>query len=194
MVAIRFGSLTIRAWAPGHSTWPPDQIPISRSNLANRAASPVAYCETFCFQGNPILHWLTSSCYSCNMSVYDRSVDDNTEVMKHMNETHTPLRESSFYILVSISKRPIHGYGIIKDTEQMSNGRVKLSNGTLFGALKRMIEAGWITRNENASKSGREKIEYRITEYGIDVLNAEITRLKSLVKTSQEFSLKLKSN
>jgi len=105
-----------------------------------------------------------------------------------------PLRESSFYILVCIAKRPIHGYGIIKETESMSNGRVKLSNGTLFGALKRMLEMDWISRNENPELNSREKVVYRITEKGMKVLNAETSRLRSLVNTTKELDLDLKSS
>ncbi len=46
---------------------------------------------------------------------------------------HSPLTESSFYILLSLTK-PLHGYGIIKEVEIMSNSRVKLAAGTLYGA------------------------------------------------------------
>lgn len=106
-----------------------------------------------------------------------------------MDSSYKPLRETSFYILASIAKRPIHGYGIIKDVLEMSAGRLELSTGTLFGALKRMIEDGWIIRHETSNKSGRERIEYRITKNGLSVLNSEIIRLNSLVRISQELGL-----
>ena len=106
-----------------------------------------------------------------------------------MKSSHKPLRETSFYILASIAKRPIHGYGIIKDVLVMSDRRLELSTGTLFGALKRMIESGWIIRLEANNKSGRGRIEYKITRKGLSILNSEIIRLKSLVHISQELGL-----
>lgn len=106
-----------------------------------------------------------------------------------METSHKPLRETSFYILASIAKRPIHGYGIIKDVLVMSDRRLELSTGTLFGALKRMIENSWIIRHETSNTNVRERIEYKITRKGLSVLNSEITRLKSLVHISQELGL-----
>ena len=53
------------------------------------------------------------------------------------------LTEAVFYILLSLQK-PLHGYGIIQNVEELSHGRVKLAAGTLYGALNSLVEKGWI--------------------------------------------------
>ena len=55
------------------------------------------------------------------------------------------LTEAVYYILLSLI-RPMHGYGIMQNVEQLSGGRVKLAAGTLYGALNTLLEKGWITK------------------------------------------------
>ena len=57
-----------------------------------------------------------------------------------------PLREPTFFILLSLSLGPKHGYAILKEVESLSECRVKLSTGTLYGAIKRLLDRGWICR------------------------------------------------
>ena len=59
--------------------------------------------------------------------------------MKNNIRRFSPLTEATFYILLSLI-RPLHGYGIIKKVEEMSNGRVELAAGTLYGALNTLLE------------------------------------------------------
>ncbi len=94
-----------------------------------------------------------------------------------------PLTEVSYFILLSLSPGPRHGYAIMKDVRDLSQGRVVLSTGTLYGALKRMLELGWIFRVEdaNGSASGRERKFYRLSSMGSQILSAELARLDSLV-------------
>jgi DNA-binding PadR family transcriptional regulator len=105
-----------------------------------------------------------------------------------MNELHThiPLREPTFYILLSLSPGPKHGYAILKNVEELSEGSLQLSTGTLYGAIKRLLDQGWIRRvNDPISNStDRERKAYALTEYGQRVLNAEIARLKKLVSVA----------
>ncbi|MCB0257577.1 MAG: PadR family transcriptional regulator, partial [Anaerolineae bacterium] len=56
----------------------------------------------------------------------------------------TPLSEATFYILLSMAPGPKHGYAIIQEVEALSNRRIHLSTGTLFGAIKRLLADGWI--------------------------------------------------
>jgi DNA-binding PadR family transcriptional regulator len=100
-----------------------------------------------------------------------------------------PLSETTFFILTSISKEPIHGYGIIKDVQQLSDGRVRLATGTLYGALKRMLEAGWIKRRERNSTGGRDIIEYSLTPTGRTILHSEGARITELAQIVHEFGL-----
>lgn len=97
---------------------------------------------------------------------------------------YLPLTETSFFILLSLVT-PKHGYAIIKDVDQMSEGRVRLAAGTLYTALRRMLEDGWIERlddsHSGSSGEGRERKLYRLTGFGQALLNMETDRLKALV-------------
>ena len=110
-------------------------------------------------------------------------------MVTHMNDilSHLPLREPTFFILLSLSPRPKHGYAILKEVESLSEGRVKLSTGTLYGAIKRLLERGWIRRVDDPIPNGtdRERKSYDLTELGRRVLNAEIARLQELVSVAQ---------
>jgi DNA-binding PadR family transcriptional regulator len=100
------------------------------------------------------------------------------------NETQLPLSEVSFYILLSLANEPRHGYAIMKDVATLSDGRIELSAGTLYGALKRMLEQGWIERLEDAGEldeTGRPRKVYRLSALGQGVLSSETARLRSLV-------------
>jgi len=94
------------------------------------------------------------------------------------------LTEASFYILLSLSG-PLHGYGIIKNAEELSSGRVRLGAGTLYGALDKMMRKKWITQQKQTASSGRRKT-YELTELGREVLENEVGRLRELVRHGQQ--------
>ncbi len=95
-----------------------------------------------------------------------------------------PLTETSFFILLSLVAEPRHGYAIIKEVESMSRGRVILATGTLYTALRRMLEDGWIERFDDgiSDGDGRERKLYRLTEDGRRIFKLEAERLQSLVR------------
>ena len=80
-------------------------------------------------------------------------------------EEAKPLTEPVFLILLSLADRPKHGYALMKDIESLSNGRVRLSTGTLYGALRRLLDDSWIEPFQQEDSS-REKQAYRLTEIG----------------------------
>jgi DNA-binding PadR family transcriptional regulator len=95
-----------------------------------------------------------------------------------------PLSEATFLILVSLGSGPKHGYAIMQEVAELSQGRVLLSTGTLYGVIKRLLADGWISRldlPEDAS-SGRERKSYTLTTRGQRVLQAETKRLRELVE------------
>jgi DNA-binding PadR family transcriptional regulator len=94
-----------------------------------------------------------------------------------------PLTEVTYFILLSLDLGPRHGYLIMKEVRGLSRDRVNLSTGTLYGALKRMLEVGWVQRidGEEEMNSRRIRKAYRITETGRYLLSAEIQRLETLV-------------
>ena len=94
-----------------------------------------------------------------------------------------PLTEPVFLILVSLAEHPRHGYSILKDVEQVSAGRVVLSTGTLYGALRRLLDEGWIERfQENDTTRGRQA--YRLSPKGRRTLQSEVSRLKQLTRVA----------
>src|ERR1700730_13355333 len=76
-----------------------------------------------------------------------------------------PLTEPVLLVLLSLAEQPRHGYSILKDVERMSGGRVKLSTGTLYGALHRLLDDAWIERVEE-DESPRDRRPYRLTSRG----------------------------
>ena len=88
------------------------------------------------------------------------------------------LTEAVYYILLSLFK-PMHGYGIIQNVNELSKGRVKLAAGTLYGAINTLVEKGWIDQLPENPES--RKKEYVITKAGKAVLEEEYSRLKELV-------------
>lgn len=92
------------------------------------------------------------------------------------------LTEAVFYILLSLGE-PLHGYGIMQNVEALSNGRVRLAAGTLYGALGTLVEKGWI--EEVATSGGGRKREYRITAAGRGVVEGELARLRELLENGE---------
>ncbi len=89
------------------------------------------------------------------------------------------LTEAVYYILLSLTT-PLHGYGIMQNVEQLSNGRVRLAAGTLYGAISTLLEKGWIAALPGERES--RKKEYQITERGKQILLDELARLRELLK------------
>ena len=103
-------------------------------------------------------------------------------------QSFLPLREPTFFILLSLAVGPRHGYAIYKDIERISQDRVSLSTSTLYTAIKRLQELEWISREEDNSSraSGRERKIYSLTDIGRRVLTAEVARLNSLVLVAKQ--------
>lgn len=95
-----------------------------------------------------------------------------------------PLSETTFLILVNLEERPKHGYAIMKEVQTLSQGRVTLSTGTLYGAIKRMLREGWIRRVEQVDEEqdDRGRKYYSLTTRGRRVLDMETDRLRELVE------------
>ena len=97
-----------------------------------------------------------------------------------MNTTNNALTEAVYYILLALLE-PMHGYGIMQQTAALSKERVRLSAGTLYGALASLLEKGWI---EQLPEEGRKK-DYRITQAGREVLEQELSRLAELLENGR---------
>lgn len=99
-----------------------------------------------------------------------------------------PLSEPAFFILLSLAGGPLHGYAVMKQAEQLSEGRLTLSVSTLYTALNRLQEQGLIERvepDDDGPRPGLPRKVYRLTRQGLGALDAEALRLNGLVAAYQ---------
>ncbi|SHI64678.1 DNA-binding transcriptional regulator, PadR family [Clostridium cavendishii DSM 21758] len=88
---------------------------------------------------------------------------------------YLPMTETAFYILLSLYK-PTHGYGIILEVENLTNKRISLGSGTIYGTLSKMQADGIVAVYSNSER----KTIYEITDLGKELINLEFKRLKEL--------------
>jgi DNA-binding PadR family transcriptional regulator len=96
------------------------------------------------------------------------------------------------HILLALSSGERHGYGIMKQVELDSQGKVKMGPGTLYGSLKRMLDAGLVGESDeriDAAMDDQRRIYYQITGVGRQALAAELERLRHVVTLAQERKL-----
>jgi len=108
--------------------------------------------------------------------------------MRHEIEKHVPLPHATFHILMAVSDVDRHGYAIIQEVAARTNGQIKLSAGTLYRSIQRMLEQGLIveTSERPAPELDDERRRYyRITPLGTAVARAETTRLSNLVRLAR---------
>jgi DNA-binding PadR family transcriptional regulator len=95
-----------------------------------------------------------------------------------------PLRPVEYHVLLSLSDRPRHGYGIMQDAEDRSGSAVIPDVATLYRALKRMVEGGLIRPAEGRAAGDRRRTDYEITSLGARVARAESRRMATLVEAA----------
>jgi DNA-binding PadR family transcriptional regulator len=91
------------------------------------------------------------------------------------------MREPTYYILTTLLDGPLHGYGIIKRTEELSDGHIRLAAGTLYGALDRLLDEEQIEVDGEEHVNGRLRRYYRLTDVGRASHAAEVTRMKAAI-------------
>jgi DNA-binding PadR family transcriptional regulator len=105
------------------------------------------------------------------------------------NSTNTPLTPAVLYILLALSAEERHGYGIMKQVESDSQGKVKMGPGTLYGSLGRMIEAGLIRESGkkiDPKMDDERRIYYKITGHGQKALETELSRYQDVVELAKQ--------
>jgi DNA-binding PadR family transcriptional regulator len=103
------------------------------------------------------------------------------------------MQDSTFHILMSLAEEERHGYAIIKDVEASTDGELRLSPGTLYRSIQRMLEEGLIVEsNRRPAKAldDERRRYYRITPAGVAAARAELRRLAQLVRLGRERGLK----
>jgi PadR family transcriptional regulator PadR len=96
------------------------------------------------------------------------------------------MQEPTYYILASLIGGPLHGWAIVQETMDLSGGTVRLTAGTLYGALDRLETEGLVEKDHEEVVSGRCRRYYRLTGLGQDVLTTEAARLAAASRAVQD--------
>jgi DNA-binding PadR family transcriptional regulator len=99
-----------------------------------------------------------------------------------------PLQPATFHILMALSEEDRHGYAIIQDIAARTDGAIRLSAGTLYRSLQRMLEQGLIEETEDRpapDEDDERRRYYRMTKFGATVARAEASRLQELVRLAR---------
>jgi len=103
-----------------------------------------------------------------------------------------PLPRAVFQILVALADQDRHGYAIMQDVAERTDGALKLSPGTLYGSIKRMLEDGLIVEIDDRpgpDEDDERRRYYRITQFGRDIAQAEADRLTVLLRQARAVGL-----
>ncbi|WP_433274640.1 PadR family transcriptional regulator [Actinosynnema sp. CS-041913] len=94
------------------------------------------------------------------------------------------MSEQAFLVLTALAEEPLHGYAIVQSVESLSEGRVSLRVGTLYGVLDRLVAEGLAERDREEVHQGRLRRYYRLTDAGVRALSAEVARLSANVRAA----------
>jgi len=106
--------------------------------------------------------------------------------------SNTPLTPAVLHILLALSTQKRHGYGIMKEVQRDSQGKVKMGPGTLYGSLSRMMEAGLIRESDkkvDPELDDERRVYYNITALGQATLAAELERYREVVAVARKKQL-----
>lgn len=92
------------------------------------------------------------------------------------------MRKPTYFILAALLEGPLHGYAIMKRAGELSSGDVRLSTGTLFGALDRLVGDGLVQGGREERVNGRVRREYSLTDAGRSALAHEAARLRAAAR------------
>lgn len=99
-----------------------------------------------------------------------------------------PLTPAMFHIMLALADRDRHGYDIMREVDERTEGKVRLGPGTLYGSIKRMLSDGLIEELDerpDADLDDERRRYYRLTDFGYRIAVAEAERLAILVKTAR---------
>ncbi len=112
------------------------------------------------------------------------------------SKANRPLTPAVLHILLALSKQDRHGYGIMKQVQSDSQGKVNMGPGTLYGSLGRMIEAGLICESNkkiDPEMDDERRVYYKITRLGQKALAAELERYREVVVVAKQKRLSPKT-
>jgi DNA-binding PadR family transcriptional regulator len=92
-----------------------------------------------------------------------------------------PLSPAMFHVLVALADGETHGYAILKEVESLTDGSVRLSTGTLYGIIKRLLSDGLVRETSTGGTGDERRRSYALTPFGRDVARAEAARLEQTI-------------
>jgi DNA-binding PadR family transcriptional regulator len=104
----------------------------------------------------------------------------------------SPISPQVFHILLAFASGDQHGYAIMQDVLSHTGGKLRLSPGTLYGSIKRMLEQGLVIElreNERPKEDDERRRYYRLTAFGRKVVRAEAERMASLLEQARAYGL-----
>jgi DNA-binding PadR family transcriptional regulator len=107
-------------------------------------------------------------------------------------ETHEPLTPAMFHVLLALAGDDLHGYAILKEVELRTGGKVRLSTGTLYGIIKRLLADGLIVERHSRpaeSEDDERRRYYRLTPQGREVTAAEAERMDEVLSIARARNL-----
>ncbi|RGC66589.1 lineage-specific thermal regulator protein [Micromonospora sp. MW-13] len=96
------------------------------------------------------------------------------------------ISEQAFLILSALADQPRHGYALVTEVDEMTDGRIRLRAGTLYGALDRLVTQGLIAPDHDEVEKGRLRRFYKLTDTGADAIRAESRRMATAVRLAEE--------
>jgi DNA-binding PadR family transcriptional regulator len=107
-------------------------------------------------------------------------------------ESLLPLTPAVFHILLALAGEERHGYDLMREVASLTDGKMQMGPGTLYGSLKRMLRAGLVVESDERPDPGLDDARrryYRLTDFGQQVLTAEVKRLDRLVEAARRMGL-----
>jgi DNA-binding PadR family transcriptional regulator len=109
-------------------------------------------------------------------------------MIKRDPQSLLPLTPAMFYVLVALADGQTHGYAILKEVQQLTDGEVRLSTGTLYGIIKRLLAEG-LVREQRVQDDVTRRRSYDLTPFGRDVAKAEAARLEQTLAIARRKTL-----
>ena len=104
-------------------------------------------------------------------------------------ESLLPLTPAMFHVMVALADGQTHGYAIMKDVDQLTGGAVRLSTGTLYGIVKRLLADGLVRESPARHAGDERRRSYELTAFGRDVARAEAARLEQTLAMARRKAL-----
>jgi DNA-binding PadR family transcriptional regulator len=127
--------------------------------------------------------------------LYRRSSQGDAVKVRRTNrlaDSHPPLTPATFQILLALADGERHGYAIMREASERTEGTVRLGPGTLYGSLKRLLEEGLVEEGGERvdPRLGEERRRYyRITKFGVSVVRGEVRRMEQIVRAARRKKL-----